>query len=88
MYAVHPPQGLGALSPLTTDEALALASLVGGLVGTLGLYFFATGRAREAYMIGIATGVTGAFVGAAKLLRGHPADDSTPLPPPMGTLLF
>ena len=65
--------GLGSLQDpkLTENELLALASLVGGLVSALGLYLFATGRTKEAYMIGVASGVTGAFIGAAKLMHGY-----------------
>lgn len=80
MYLGH-PAGLGSLTDpkLTANETLALASLAGGLVGTLGLYFFATGRTKEAYMIGVASGIVGAFVGAAKILRGH-EHDNEPIP--------
>ena len=60
---------------LTEQELLALGVLLGGLASTLGVYFFATGRTREAAMIGVATGVTGAFISAARFLRPAPRGD-------------
>lgn len=76
IWAVHVPArarlvplgSVGALPKLTVDEWLAVTAVVGGLGSALGLYLFATGREKEAYALGIAGAIGGAFVGAAKLL--------------------
>ena len=79
IYAVLAPQGVQVIGPLgyaglgstpriTMSEGIALATLLGGLTSAFGLWLLATGHQREAYAIGIAASITGAFVGAAKLL--------------------
>lgn len=55
---------------LTQEEWLAFGALAGGLVSSLGIYFFATGRQKEAYAIGIAASVVSAVLGAARLMGG------------------
>ena len=62
------PLGALAFPRLTWEESLALTAVLGGLGSALGLYLFATGREKEAYALGIAGAIGGAFIGAAKLL--------------------
>lgn len=62
------PRQLGALSPLQRDEFLALGVLATGLVAATGIWLFASGRRTEAYALGVASAISGAFVGAAKVL--------------------
>ncbi len=58
---MHRPQ-------LTEEEWRALGVVAGGLISAFGLYLFATGRQKDAAAIGIATAVTGAFIGGAKFI--------------------
>jgi hypothetical protein len=64
------PRGLGRLDGrlIIEEEWLALGAVLGGLSTAFGLYLFATNRETEAYTLGIAGAVTGAFIAGARYL--------------------
>ncbi len=65
----QPPAAPARRAPrLTVGEGLALTSLAGGLLSAFGVYLFATNRKQEAYALAIASGVSTAFIAAARLL--------------------
>lgn len=78
-FAIRRPYGprtsLGAAIPhrlrdLEADEFLALGVLFAGLGTAASLFLYAKGYEREAAIAGIGASITGAFVGAAKVLGG------------------
>lgn len=80
IYKVRVPAralGLGAVE-LAPREGLALATLAGGLASAFGVYLFATGRRQEAYALAIASGITTAFLAAARLLGAEERSASSP----------
>lgn len=62
--------GRGPVPPRTRGAAHfeALAVVGSGLLSALSLVAFATGRTKEAYMLGIAGALTGAAIGASRIL--------------------